>query len=73
MKIASVVRQILRISTITAKTGPITVATSLHGLATCRDAFLFGDCVADPPLRHEITIEKFRSDRHPLATGTPLR
>jgi L-rhamnonate dehydratase len=33
-------------------TSPLTVAASLHWLATCRDAFLFEDCVEDLPLRH---------------------
>ena len=39
-------------------TSPITVAASLHWLATCRDAFLFEDCVEDSPLRNELTIER---------------
>jgi len=42
-------------------TSPITVAASLHWLATCRDAFIFEDCVEDSPLRHDLTIEKFQS------------
>ena len=42
-------------------TSPITVAASLHWLSTCRDAFLFEDCVEDSPLRHELTVEKVRS------------
>lgn len=40
-------------------TSPITVAASLHWLFTCRDAFLFEDCVEDAPMRHELTHEKF--------------
>ena len=36
-------------------TSPVTVAASLHWLSTCRDAFLFEDCVEDSPLRHELT------------------
>jgi L-alanine-DL-glutamate epimerase-like enolase superfamily enzyme len=39
-------------------TSPLTVAASLHWLATCRDAFLFEDCVDDSPLRHDLTHEK---------------
>ena len=42
-------------------TSPLTVAASLHWLATCRDAFLFEDCVEDLPLRHELTIEKVQA------------
>src|SRR5688572_15976329 len=38
-------------------TSPLTVAASLHWLSTCRDAFLFEDCVEDSPLRKELTIE----------------
>ncbi|MEX2285612.1 MAG: enolase C-terminal domain-like protein, partial [Planctomycetaceae bacterium] len=40
---------------------PLTVAASLHWLATCRDAFLFEDCVEDLPLRHELTLEKMQA------------
>ena len=42
-------------------TSPITVAASLHWLATCRDAFIFEDCVDDSPMRHELTQEKFQA------------
>jgi L-rhamnonate dehydratase len=42
-------------------TSPITVAASAHWLSTCRDAFLFEDCVEDSPLRHELTLEKVQS------------
>ena len=42
-------------------TSPLTVAASLHWLSTCRDAFVFEDCVEDSPLRHELTIEKMQS------------
>lgn len=42
-------------------TSPLTVAASLHWLSTCRDAFLFEDCVEDLPLRHELTIEKMQA------------
>ena len=31
------------------------------GFRTCRDAFLFEDCVEDSPLRHELTVEKIQS------------
>jgi L-rhamnonate dehydratase len=34
-------------------TSPLTVAASLHWLSTCRDAFLFEDCVEDSPLRRK--------------------
>jgi L-alanine-DL-glutamate epimerase-like enolase superfamily enzyme len=43
-------------------TSPITVAASLHWLATCRDAFVFEDCVEDSPLRHELTIERVQAE-----------
>ncbi|MEX0702278.1 MAG: mandelate racemase/muconate lactonizing enzyme family protein [Planctomycetales bacterium] len=43
-------------------TSPITVAASLHWLATCRDAFLFEDCVEDSPLRHELTCERVQAE-----------
>ncbi|MCA9270793.1 MAG: mandelate racemase/muconate lactonizing enzyme family protein, partial [Planctomycetales bacterium] len=36
-------------------TSPVTVAASLHWLATCRDAFLFEDCTDDVPLRRSLT------------------
>jgi L-alanine-DL-glutamate epimerase-like enolase superfamily enzyme len=42
-------------------TSPITVAASLHWLATCRDAFLFEDCVEDSPLRHKLTNERVQA------------
>ena len=42
-------------------TSPITVAASLHWLATCKDAFLFEDCVEDSPLRHDLTLEKLQA------------
>ena len=38
-------------------TSPVTVAASLHWLSTCRDAFLFENCVEDHPQRHELTVE----------------
>jgi L-alanine-DL-glutamate epimerase-like enolase superfamily enzyme len=44
-------------------TSPITAAASLHWLATCRDAFLFEDCVDDSPLRHELTLERVQADQ----------
>ena len=40
---------------------PLTVAASIHWLSTCRDAFVFEDCVEDSPLRHELTHEKIQS------------
>jgi len=42
-------------------TSPVTVAASLHWLSTCRDAFIFEDCVEDSPLRHEMTLEKVQA------------
>jgi L-alanine-DL-glutamate epimerase-like enolase superfamily enzyme len=42
-------------------TSPVTVAASLHWLSTCRDAFVFEDCVEDSPLRHELTVEKVQA------------
>jgi L-alanine-DL-glutamate epimerase-like enolase superfamily enzyme len=44
-------------------TSPITVAASLHWLCTCRDAFIFEDCVDDSPMRHELTLEKVQAKR----------
>ena len=43
-------------------TSPVTVAAGLHWLATCRDAFIYEDCVEDSPLRHELTIEKVQAE-----------
>jgi L-alanine-DL-glutamate epimerase-like enolase superfamily enzyme len=43
-------------------TSPVTVAASLHWLSTCRDAFLFEDCVEDSPLRHELTCERVQAE-----------
>jgi L-alanine-DL-glutamate epimerase-like enolase superfamily enzyme len=42
-------------------TSPLTVAASLHWLSTCRDAFLFEDCVEDLPLRNELTTERIQA------------
>jgi L-rhamnonate dehydratase len=42
-------------------TSPVTVAASLHWLSTCRDAFLFEDCVDDSPLRHKLTHERVQA------------
>ncbi|MBC8325919.1 MAG: mandelate racemase/muconate lactonizing enzyme family protein [Verrucomicrobia subdivision 3 bacterium] len=42
-------------------TSPITHAASAHWLSTCRDAFLFEDCVEDSALRHELTHEKIQA------------
>ncbi|MEX0675952.1 MAG: mandelate racemase/muconate lactonizing enzyme family protein, partial [Pirellulales bacterium] len=42
-------------------TSPLTAAASLHWLCTCRDAFLFEDCVEDSPLRHELTVQKVQA------------
>ncbi|HEV3235738.1 MAG TPA: enolase C-terminal domain-like protein, partial [Gemmataceae bacterium] len=42
-------------------TSPVTVAACLHWLCTCRDAFIFEDCVEDSPLRHELTVEKIQA------------
>ncbi len=43
-------------------TSPLTVAASLHWLSTCRDAFLFEDCVEDSPLRHELTLQRVQAE-----------
>jgi L-rhamnonate dehydratase len=43
-------------------TSPVTVAASLHWLSTCRDAFLFEDCVDESPLRHELTHERVQAE-----------
>jgi len=42
-------------------TSPITVAASIHWLSTCRDAFLFEDCVDDAPLRQHLTLEQMQA------------
>jgi len=42
-------------------TSPVTVAASLHWLCTCRDAFIFEDCVDDSPMRHELTRERMQA------------
>ena len=42
-------------------TSPVTVAASLHWLSTCRDAFVFEDCVDDSPLRHKLTHERVQA------------
>jgi len=42
-------------------TSAVSVAACLHWLSTCRDAFLFEDCVEDAPLRHELTVETFQA------------
>ncbi len=42
-------------------TSPLTVAASLHWLSTCRDAFVFEDCVEDLPLRNELTHERMQA------------
>ena len=42
-------------------TSPVTVAASLHWLSTCRDTFLFEDCVDDSPLRHQLTHERVQA------------
>ena len=42
-------------------TSPITVAACLHWLSTCRDAFIFEDCVDESPMRHELTQEKLQA------------
>ena len=49
-------------------TCPVTVAASLHWLCTCRDAFIFDDCVDDSPMRHELTLEKVQADPDGLIT-----
>lgn len=40
---------------------PISVAACLHWLSTCRDAFIFEDCVEDSPLRHDLTKERMQA------------
>jgi L-alanine-DL-glutamate epimerase-like enolase superfamily enzyme len=42
-------------------TSPVTVAASLQWLSTCRDAFLFEDCVDDSPMRHDLTRERLHA------------
>jgi L-rhamnonate dehydratase len=43
-------------------TSPITVAASLHWLSTCKDAFIFEDCVEDTPFRNDLTLERVQAD-----------
>lgn len=40
---------------------PISVAACLHWISTCKNAFLFEDCVEDSPLRHELTEETLQA------------
>jgi L-alanine-DL-glutamate epimerase-like enolase superfamily enzyme len=47
-------------------TSPLTVAASLHWLSTCRDAFIFEDCVEDVPMRNHLTLERVQADRDGL-------
>ena len=42
-------------------TSPITAAASLHWLSTCRDAFLFEDCVEESPIRNDLTNERVQA------------
>lgn len=42
-------------------TSPITVAASLHWLCTCRDAFIFEDCVEDVPMRNDLCTERIQA------------
>lgn len=42
-------------------TSPVTLAASLHWLSTCRDAFLFEDCVEVEPLRQKLTHERVQA------------
>ena len=42
-------------------TSPITAAASLHWLSTCRDAFLFEDCVEDSAIRNELCHERVQA------------
>jgi len=43
-------------------TSPVTVAASLHWLSTCRDAFVFENCVEDSPMRHDLAKEKIDAE-----------
>ncbi|MAT16365.1 MAG: mandelate racemase [Planctomyces sp.] len=43
-------------------TSPLTVAASLHWLSTCKDAFIFEDCVEDEPIRNFLTHEKVQAE-----------
>jgi L-alanine-DL-glutamate epimerase-like enolase superfamily enzyme len=43
-------------------TSPVTVAASLHWLSTCRDAFVFENCVEDSPMRHDLVKEKIDAE-----------
>ena len=42
-------------------TSPVTVAASLHWLSTCRDAFIFEDCVEASPMRRDLTREQVQA------------
>lgn len=53
-------------------TSPVTVAASAHWLSTCRDAFLFEDCVEDLPMRNELTHERMQAvDGYMTVPDTP--
>ncbi len=38
-------------------TSAVNAAAGLHWLSTCRDAFLFENCVEDRPVRRDVTVE----------------
>lgn len=42
-------------------TSPITAAASLHWLSTCRDAFLFEDCVEQSAIRNDLATERIQA------------
>ncbi|MCH2213273.1 MAG: mandelate racemase/muconate lactonizing enzyme family protein [Fuerstiella sp.] len=48
-------------------TSPITAAASLHWLSTCRDAFLFEDCVDASPIRNDLCLERVQADNGLIA------
>lgn len=48
-------------------TSPITAAASLHWLSTCRDAFLFEDCVEDSPIRNDLCHERVQAQNGVIA------
>ena len=43
-------------------TSPITAAASLHWLSTCRDAFLFEDCVEASPIRNDLCHQRVAAE-----------
>ena len=44
-------------------TSAVNAAAGLHWLSTCREAFLFENCVEDRPVRRQVTLETVSTPR----------